>query len=190
MVYYLNMETELQRKRRLQGKKRYRQSAKGKETIRKYRERTKEAIKRYNKEYYKRPEVIEKMKAYYVYREHVPRNKVARRIMSRIRKWINSSSFKDGKLPKSSGKTISLGDVLGVSSGRQFKDHFESLFQDGMRWDNKKEAQWQVGHKIPIREFDVLDEGELKKCFHYTNLQPEWAWENNARANERPRQTP
>lgn len=39
-------------------------------------------------------------------------------------------------------------------------------------------GEWHIDHIKPISKFDLNDENEQKKCFHYTNLQPLWASEN------------
>lgn len=54
------------------------------------------------------------------------------------------------------------------------KAHIESLFFEGMSWDNRSE--WHVDHIIPLAS--ATTEEELLPLFHYTNLQPLWAREN------------
>ena len=55
-----------------------------------------------------------------------------------------------------------------------FKQHFESLFVDGMSWDNRH--LWHVDHIIPLASAST--EQELIALCHYTNLQPLWAEDN------------
>ena len=47
-----------------------------------------------------------------------------------------------------------------------------------MNWLNYKLDGWHVDHIRPVASFDLTNEEEFKKCFHYTNLQPLWADEN------------
>lgn len=56
------------------------------------------------------------------------------------------------------------------------KEFLESKFKQGMSWENH--GEWHIDHIKPCCKFDLEDEEEQKKCFHYTNLQPLWAKEN------------
>ena len=62
----------------------------------------------------------------------------------------------------------------------ELKMHLEKQFQPGMTWENygKGDGKWQVDHIFPISAAIKLGEKDLKKCFHYTNLQPLW-WIDN-----------
>jgi hypothetical protein len=59
----------------------------------------------------------------------------------------------------------------------QVKDHIESLFKDGMNWENKSE--WEIDHIIPLAS--AVSEEHLISLFHYTNLQPLWKQENRSK---------
>lgn len=56
------------------------------------------------------------------------------------------------------------------------KEYLEAKFTEGMSWENH--GEWHLDHIKPCCSFDLKNEEEQKKCFHYTNLQPLWATEN------------
>lgn len=60
--------------------------------------------------------------------------------------------------------------------------HLESLFTEGMCWDNV--AEWDIDHIIPCSSFNLNLESHRKKCFHYSNLQPMWRVENIKKSNK------
>ena len=57
-------------------------------------------------------------------------------------------------------------------------NRLESQFKEGMTRDNHGFRGWHIDHIKPVSSFDLSDPEEQKKCFHYTNLQPLWWWEN------------
>ena len=59
---------------------------------------------------------------------------------------------------------------------QQFMRHIESQFKPGMHWNNR--VLWHIDHKHPCALFDLTDPAQQRACFHYTNLQPLWAYEN------------
>ena len=60
----------------------------------------------------------------------------------------------------------------------QLREHLEKQFKDGMTWDNYGKKGWHVDHIIPCDVFDLSIPEEQSKCFHYTNLQPLWWFDN------------
>jgi len=72
-------------------------------------------------------------------------------------------------------KKASTMKLLGCSA-EDFKNYFENKFKEGMVWENY--GTWHIDHIKPCVSFDLIQEEEQKKCFHYTNLQPLWAKEN------------
>lgn len=56
--------------------------------------------------------------------------------------------------------------------------HLESLFKPGMTWENYGFEGWHIDHIKPLKQFNILDTEEQKKCFHFSNLQPLWKAEN------------
>ena len=55
----------------------------------------------------------------------------------------------------------------------EFINHIESLFQEGMTWDNRDHDGWHIDHIIPLAKGGTN---------HYTNLQPLWAEDNRKKA--------
>lgn len=66
-------------------------------------------------------------------------------------------------------------ELLGCSV-EALKSHLEKLFTSGMSWTNY--GKWHIDHKRPCDSFDLSDPLQQKVCFHYTNLQPLWAFDN------------
>jgi hypothetical protein len=87
-------------------------------------------------------------------------------LRSRVKKALKSDDAK---------KNNKLYDLLGCSI-LELKRHLESLFIEGMSWDNY--GKWHIDHIIPCASFDLTIIDNQKKCFHYTNLQPLWAFDN------------
>lgn len=58
------------------------------------------------------------------------------------------------------------------------KAHIESLFRDGMTWENQGRWGWHVDHVRPLSSFDLTDPEQFRAASHYTNLQPLWWHEN------------
>ena len=89
---------------------------------------------------------------------------------------------------KMNQKSAGLKELIGCSIA-DLKIYLESLWLEGMSWDNygavngEKHAGWQVDHIIPCSLFDLSNPEDQKKCFHYSNLQPMWGIENIKKGN-------
>lgn len=79
-------------------------------------------------------------------------------------------------------KTGSAVRDLGCTVG-EFKAYLESKFQPGMTWDNHTYNGWHLDHIIPVSSFNLTNREEFLKCFHYTNYQPLWAFDNKSKGN-------
>jgi hypothetical protein len=63
----------------------------------------------------------------------------------------------------------------------------EVQFQPGMSWQNwgkKGWDGWQIDHKRPCAAFDLTDDDQQRRCFHWTNLQPLWSIENQRKSGK------
>tara|TARA_Y100000389_G_scaffold183941_2_gene201904 strand:+ start:6566 stop:7285 length:720 start_codon:yes stop_codon:yes gene_type:complete len=56
------------------------------------------------------------------------------------------------------------------------RKYLSKQFEEGMTWGNQ--GQWHIDHRKPCASFDLSNEEDQRKCFHYTNLQPLWGKEN------------
>lgn len=74
-------------------------------------------------------------------------------------------------------------ELLGCSL-EEFKFYFESLFTAGMSWEKVFDGSIHIDHKHPISKFDLTDPEQVKKCFHFSNLQPLWAEDNLRKSNK------
>lgn len=86
------------------------------------------------------------------------------RMRTRLLKALQAKSWK---------KATKLNEYIGCSL-EEFKAHIESLFTEGMSWDNRSE--WHLDHRIALSS--ATTEEEIYKLCHYTNLQPLWAEDN------------
>ena len=62
------------------------------------------------------------------------------------------------------------------------KGYLEGKFKDGMTWENH--GEWHIDHIKPCASYNLLNEKEQIKCFHYTNLQPLWRYENLSKGSK------
>jgi hypothetical protein len=71
--------------------------------------------------------------------------------------------------------------LLGCSLD-DFRFYMEGKFQDGMTWENH--GKWHIDHIKPCSSFDLSDPKQQEICFHYSNLQPLWAHDNQVKHNK------
>lgn len=68
-------------------------------------------------------------------------------------------------------------DLLGCSY-RDLRVYIEAQFVDGMTWEGLFDGSIHLDHRAPCSVFNLLDEQEQHRCFHWSNLQPLWAKDN------------
>ena len=150
-----------------------------------YREKNKEKIRIVNKIYReKNKEKIAKRKKIYAklnrkkinkYKNNWAKNKLKNdinfKIEKRLRNRIYCALFRHKKIKKYE----SFKKLIGIDKNGLFK-YLESKFQKGMTRHNY--GKWHIDHIKPCKAFDLTKPEEQNKCFHYTNLQPLWAYDN------------
>ena len=99
-----------------------------------------------------------------------PSERIAGNLRRRINKVI---------LQKSSGGRLE--SLLGCSP-MEFRAFIESQFIVGMGWHNYGRA-WHIDHRLPCSSFDLTDEAQQKRCFHFSNMRPLWAKTNMRKGN-------
>lgn len=138
------------------------------------------------KEYYLKNK--EKRKQYYQdnkekindYQNNRLKNNIEARIAKNCRTRTKLAVTKNGYYKQD--KTFNL---IGCTP-RFLKEYLESLFVDGMSWDNYGfgDNKWNIDHIKPCEAFDLSITEEQLKCFHYTNLQPLWQSDNLEKSNK------
>lgn len=151
-----------------------------------YVSRCKQCVNLYNKNYYLRPGVKEKLLSNHrkyrkdpkfkqnesIYRKKYEKERLKTDILFKLRKNLRSrinKSLKSSSINKQTSSTLWLGcDINGL------KLHLEKQFKSGMTWDNH--GDWHIDHIIPLSS--ATSEEDMYKLCHYTNLQPLWAIDN------------
>ena len=82
---------------------------------------------------------------------------------------------------KGIAKSKKTKDLLGCTV-EQLWVHLEKSFKPGMNRENY--GKWHVDHIRPCASFNLSNPEEQSKCFHYTNLQALWAYENISKSNK------
>jgi hypothetical protein len=158
-----------------------------KEDDQKYSNKNKTKILEHHKEYYqKNKERISEQKREYQQRTADKRRKYKREYEKQRKDndplYRLTQNYKNriNKALKGIGiKSKATEELLGCSV-KDFWNHLENQFKDGMNWENQ--GKWHVDHITPIASATTIEERE--KLFHYSNCQPLWAKENLAKADK------
>jgi hypothetical protein len=142
------------------------------ERDKKYREEHKEERAEYNKKYQKLNKDKIRNKTRKTTRERF-KTDINFKITELLRTRVRAALKKNWK----SGPTLVL---LGCNI-EFLKHHLESKFKEGMNWNNYGKGGWVIDHILPCCSFNMSKPEEQKICFHYTNLQPLWEEENQAK---------
>lgn len=145
-----------------------------------YRDSNKEFISKNKNIFYSenRETLLEKQKEYYNNNKEKINNNVRLKrknnIMFKLIESYRSRTNNFSKL-KSIPKNKTTMEMIGISP-KEFKLYIESLFTDGMTWDNHSRNGWHIDHIIPLSS--AKSEDDLYRLSHYTNLRPLWCDEN------------
>jgi hypothetical protein len=88
------------------------------------------------------------------------------------------SMFIRGTACFSKKKRKEMEDLLGMSR-EEIRKYIESQFREGMTWNNI-----EIDHIMPLSHFDFFNMKEKRMCFHYTNVQPLFPYENQQKRNK------
>jgi len=73
-------------------------------------------------------------------------------------------------------------------SHEDLKNHLESLFRDGMSWENYGAGQnkWCIDHIVPDSHFSYssMQDDDFQKSWSLSNLQPMWFNKNSSKGNK------
>ena len=150
----------------------------------KYKEREKEYEEKYKKSgrrreksqaryKEKREEIIEKCVKY---NKKKYNEDPAFRLVSLHRRRVNTM-IENLKMNKNVAYKDSKLELLGCSP-QELKEWIENKFIESMSWDKLGVHGIHIDHIRPCASFDLTIEENVRKCFHYTNLQPLWAKDN------------
>ena len=135
-----------------------------------YHQMNKEKHNKWSRDYYQTNK--KRCKKYnYSYAKNRYRNDINFRITKSLRVRLYQALKHNSK----SADTISL---LGCSLD-ELVLHIETLFSDGMTWDNY--GEWHIDHIRPCASFNLMDVEQQRECFNWKNLQPLWAEDNFAK---------
>lgn len=134
-------------------------------------------MKEYLREYVKRPDVADRLRAYYRERQRSKSTDGTYRLHQSMAHAV-SRGVTGGKMG------VRWEALVGYSTA-ELVEHLESLFLDGMTWDNYGRGGWHVDHVVPLSWFPIEgpDCAAFNMCWSLQNLQPLWAHDNIAKGN-------
>ena len=132
-----------------------------------------ERVKQWNEKAYKkhRPKIL-KQKSQYAKKNRKRINKYQRE------KYANDMGYRIAMCARSRMRDALKGEVREESVMNSLgcdlefaQAWFQVQFYDGMTFQNHGDL-WHIDHVNPCTSFDLTDNEQLKKCFHWSNLQP------------------
>lgn len=160
------------------------------ETVKAWRKVNREKVNQQNREYYTRKKAGIKRKSRQTHEERQARKnayeKKRRKEDPNYKlRLILRTRLRDAL--KRNTKSASTLKLLGTTV-EHLQQHLEAQFLPGMNWQNHGlgKDKWQVDHIMPCASFDFTQEDQQQQCFHWTNLQPLWDPDNNAKRDKVP----
>lgn len=101
---------------------------------------------------------------------------IATRLRNRLRQEIRRPTKRNRKL-------MSALELVGCPIPSLI-EHLEKQFQAGMNWHNYG-TRWHIDHIRPVSSFNLMCLNEQRDCFHFRNLQPLWAHDNQKKGASR-----
>lgn len=78
-----------------------------------------------------------------------------------------------------SGSGSCVADYIGMNAW-ELREYIESQWLSGMNWENYG-REWVVDHIVALKYFDPTNQKDMKLCWHYSNLKPNFFWHNHAK---------
>lgn len=105
--------------------------------------------------------------------------------MSPKRRIIDSLRRRLRKLMRQpNGEHVKIRKVIGCTP-EELRSKIEAQWQSGWDWNNYGRA-WVIDHFHPCAAFDLENEEEIAKCFHWSNLKPLGYLENARKSDKLP----
>lgn len=146
-----------------------------------YRLQNIETINQQRKEYRNRPEIKQHIKRKNT--EYLPIRKEQIKTKRKSNLNFQLSEIMRSKLHKTlKNQTTSYKKILGCDFDF-LRQWIEFRFDKNMSWHNFG-TYWHIDHVLPINMFNFINESEKNICFHWTNLQPLTAFENQSKSDK------
>ena len=135
--------------------------------------RTPEKQREYNKRYKEKQlkenpiKFLEKRKQYKAAERHNPLNRAKSNMRNRFR-----GALKHYRQTQRNRMSTMIGCTWAF-----FDQWIASQFKRGMKWENYGRV-WHIDHIEPLAHFDITDQNDMKRAWHYSNLRPLKAAEN------------
>lgn len=152
-----------------------------------YAQKNKEKLAEYKHQHYLNniDDIKRRAKEYYDNnREYVNKRSVEYHKNNKQARIAHNLRTRIGHVVKGRSKGGRMRELIGCDKDF-FLKYIESLWDENMSWGNYGvgKNKWSLDHIIPLEWFDIENEEECKKAFHYANTQPMWNPQNASKSN-------